>query len=187
MNARTLFAIVLALAAAGAQAQQALATSVPLLQPLPGLYTAGQPAPTDWAAIKALGVRTVVNLRTEGEMQGRDEAAEVRAAGMRYVSIPVAGAAGIDAARADALAAVLRDARGPVLVHCASGNRAGGLLALEQARTGAMTAEQALAFGRSAGMTSTEARLRSLLEGEDARCRLVAGQAGDSSRPEGCP
>ena len=45
MNVRTLFAIVLALAAAGAQAQQALATSVPLLQPLPGLYTAGQPDP----------------------------------------------------------------------------------------------------------------------------------------------
>ena len=63
------------------------ATSVALLQPLPGLYTAGQPAASDWAAIKARGVRTVVNLRAPGELKDRDEAAEVRAAGLRYVEI----------------------------------------------------------------------------------------------------
>lgn len=163
MNARTLFAIVLALAAAGAQAQQALATSVPLLQPLPGLYTAGQPAPTDWAAIKALGVRTVVNLRTPAELQGRDEAAEVRAAGLEYVAIPVAGAEGITPDNARALHAALAPAHGGVLVHCASGNRAGALLALEQAEQDGLPKDAALALGRKAGMTSTEAKLRQAL------------------------
>jgi hypothetical protein len=67
-------------------------------------------------------------------------------------------------ANAQALRAALDAADGPVLVHCASGNRAGGLLALMQARSGAMTTEQALEFGRNAGMTSTEARVRHLLE-----------------------
>ena len=52
----------------------------------------------------------------------------------------------------------------PLLVHCASGNRVGGLLALMQARSGTMTTEQALEFGRSAGMGSTEARVRTLLD-----------------------
>lgn len=163
MNARTLFAIVLALAAAGTQAQQAPATSVPLLQPLPGLYTAGQPAPTDWAAIKALGVRTVVNLRTPAELQGRDEAAEVRAAGLQYVAIPVAGADGINLDNARALHAALAPAHGGVLVHCASGNRAGALLALEQAEQDGLPKDAALALGRKAGMTSTEAKLRQAL------------------------
>lgn len=163
MNARILFALALALGAVGAQAQQAPETSVPLLQPLPGLYTAGQPAPTDWAAIKALGVRTVVNLRTSAELQGRDEAAEVRAAGLAYVEIPVAGADGINPDNARALHAALAPAHGGVLVHCASGNRAGALLALEQAEQDGLPQDAALALGRKAGMTSTEAKLRQAL------------------------
>ena len=140
------------------------ATSIQLREPRPGLYTAGQPAATDWPAIAARGVGTVIDLRAPGELKDRNEAVEVRAAGMRYVSIPVAGAGGIDDANANALRAALDAADGPVLVHCASGNRAGGLLALMQAQSGAMTIEQALEFGRSAGMASTEARVRELLE-----------------------
>ena len=96
----------------------------------------------------------------EGDMT----AAEVRAAGMQYIAIPVAGAGGIDDANANRLRKALEAADGPVLVHCASGNRVGGLLALMQARSGTMTTEQALEFGRSAGMGSTEARVRTLLD-----------------------
>lgn len=74
--------------------------SIPLLQPRPGLYSVGQPAQTDWPAIRALGVAIVINLRTAEEMQGRDEAAEVRAAGMAYHAIPIAGLEGIDRGKA---------------------------------------------------------------------------------------
>jgi uncharacterized protein (TIGR01244 family) len=109
-------------------------------------------------------------------MRGRDEAAEVRAAGMRYVAIPVAGADGIDEANARRLGEALRAADGPVLVHCASGNRAGGLLALLAAREG-MPAEQALALGRAAGMTGTEARVRAALAVPAAPCAASAGAA----------
>jgi uncharacterized protein (TIGR01244 family) len=140
------------------------ATSVALREPRPGLYTAGQPAAADWQAIRARGVGTVIDLRAPGELEGRDEATEVRAAGMRYVAIPVAGAGGIDDANANVLRAALDSANGPVLVHCASGNRVGGLLALMEARSGTMTTGQALEFGRSAGMGSTEARVRELLD-----------------------
>lgn len=164
MKARLLLALVLALAGVAAQAQHAPATSVPLLQPLPGLYTAGQPAPTDWAALKALGVRTVVNLRTPAELQGRDEATEVRAAGLAYVEIPVAGADGINPDTARALHTALAPAHDGVLVHCASGNRAGALLALEQAEHHGLPKDAALALGRKAGMTSTEAKLRQVLD-----------------------
>lgn len=55
--------------------------SVAWQQPLPGLYTSGQPAASDWQAFKALGVRTVIDLRAPGERADRDEAAEVQAAG----------------------------------------------------------------------------------------------------------
>lgn len=142
------------------------ATSIELRMPRPGLYTAGQPAADDWSAIAARGVGTVIDLRAPGELKVRNEAAEVRLAGMQYIAIPVAGAGDIDDANAKLLRTALDSADGPVLVHCASGNRAGGLLALMQARSGAMTSEQALEFGRSAGMTSTEARVRELLDAD---------------------
>ena len=140
------------------------ATSVALLQPLRGLYTAGQPAASDWAAIKARGVRTVVNLRAPGELKDRDEAAEVRAAGLRYVEIPVSGAEGINPANARALHAALAPAHGDgVLVHCASGNRAGALLALEQRDFDGVAAERALEIGKSGGVTGLEGKLRQAL------------------------
>ena len=140
-------------------------TAVKLMEPLPGLYTAGQPAASDWKAIKARGVHIVVNLRTPGEMQGRDEGAEVRAAGMRYIDIPVAGADGINPSNARALHDALAPAHGNgVLVHCASGNRAGALLALEQADFDGMPKARALELGKHAGVTSLEVKLQQALD-----------------------
>jgi uncharacterized protein (TIGR01244 family) len=149
------------------------ATSIELRMPRPGLYTAGQPAADDWAAIAARGVGSVIDLRAPGELKDRDEAAEVRSAGMRYVAIPVAGADGITDGNARLLRDALAAARGPVLVHCASGNRAGGLLALSEARYGGAAPEQAIALGRKAGMASTEARVRALLESPAEACAPV--------------
>ena len=134
-------------------------SGVALSHPEAGLIVAGQPAAGDWAALAAVGVRTVVDLRTPGELQGRDEPAEVAAAGLHYVRLPIAGAGAVTPANARQLAALLDEVEGPVLVHCASGNRAGGLLALAKVGEG-MSAEDALVYGRSAGMTSSEAKVR---------------------------
>ncbi len=135
----------------------------PLRQPRPGLFTAGQPSAQAWPALRQRGIGTVINLRPAGELAGRDEAAEVGALGLDYLALPVAGAADVTAANADALWTRLQQAHGPVLVHCASGNRVGALLAIGAARGGGMTPEQALAFGREAGLTSLEPRVREVL------------------------
>ena len=93
---------------------------------------------------------------------GRDEAAEVQPAGMAYRQIPVDGAGGLGIEKARALQEILQQADGAVLVHCASGNRVGALLALAAADRG-LPVENALQQGREAGMTSTETRVRELL------------------------
>ena len=128
-----------------------------------GLYVSGQPAASDWTAIAAKNIGTVINLRPVDEMAGRDEAAEVASAGMHYVTIPVANAAAITPDAARKLEQALHDANGAVLLHCASGNRAGGLLAVTLAQQEGMSAEQAAEVGRRAGMKSTEARVRQLI------------------------
>ena len=158
------------------QAPAALPATAPsglaLHHPQPQVYTAGQPAAGDWAALAGGGVRTVIDLRTPGELKDRDERAEVEAAGMRYVALPIAGHEGVTEDNAKTLVDMIAAADGPVLVHCASGNRAGGLLALALAAQG-MPAAAALEAGRAAGMTSTETQVKQVLDAE-ARATCAA-------------
>jgi len=133
-------------------------------QPRPGLLTGGQPVPDAWQELARQGVRTVVNLRPHAEIPGRDEGAEVRAAGLTYVNVPVDGAHTLGAVQADALWDALQQAEGAVLVHCGSANRCGALLALAEARHGGKSPAEAIAFGREAGLTALEPVVRQLLD-----------------------
>ena len=152
------FAVLLACAPAlpvlaqSGNAPAANAQTSPWHRPHEGLLTGGQPAASDWAALKAQGVTTIVNLRPRAETPDRDEAAEVAAAGMAYVELPIAGADDITPDNARRLWTLLKLSPASVLVHCASGNRVGALLALGAARSGGVPADTALEFGRSAGL-----------------------------------
>ncbi len=143
-------------------AGQASLGPIVLHQPRPGLYTSAQPRPGDWRQLPALGVGTVINLRPAEEMAGRDEAAEVRAAGMHYVNIPIAGADAVTPLNARALQQAIATGPGKVLVHCSTGNRAGALLALA-AHAGGMASADALAFGKAAGLSGLEPVVRGRL------------------------
>nr|WP_251006624.1 protein tyrosine phosphatase family protein [Stenotrophomonas sp. ISL-67] len=136
--------------------------------PTKTLYTAGQPTAAQLHQSAAAGITTVIDLRQPGEARGFDETATTTALGLHYVRIPVAGAAGLTPANVQALQTALTQANGPVLLHCASGNRVGALLALMKAQQGASVGD-ALQFGREAGMTSLEAQTRALLEQDTAR------------------
>jgi uncharacterized protein (TIGR01244 family) len=136
--------------------------------PAKDLYTGGQPTAEQLQQAATAGITTVIDLRQPTEDRGFDETATAASLGLHYVRIPVGGAAGLTPAKVQALQAALAQANGPVLLHCASGNRVGALLALMKAQQGAST-EQALQFGREAGMTSLEAQTRTLLEQDTAR------------------
>ncbi|MEO6517712.1 MAG: sulfur transferase domain-containing protein [Pseudoxanthomonas sp.] len=159
-----------------ASAQSAAMVTSPQLaklhQPRVGLFTGGPPAPDALAEIADSGVSTVIDLRMPKEKAGADEAGEVRAAGMDYVSLPIAGATDLTPANAAALWSLLERSPAPVLLHCASGNRVGALLALGAAEQGGMTPQQALAFGKSAGLGSLEPKVRELLRLPP--CKVVA-------------
>lgn len=129
----------------------------------PGLLTGGQPDTAAWQMLAEQGVTSVINLRTDAEMNAYDEAAVVAAAGMDYLQIPVAGADGVNRANARLLWEAIAGADGKVLVHCASGNRVGALLAIGAAETRDLTPEQAIAYGHGAGLTRLEPRVREVL------------------------
>src|SRR3989304_5097128 len=88
----------------------------------------GQPTEDDLAALKAQGVKTIINLRRPGEQnQPLDPQAEGQVAaglGLAYVHIPV-DPKNLDPKQADAVAAAIKAAAsGGVYVHCAAGGRA---------------------------------------------------------------
>lgn len=123
----------------------------------PGLYSSGQPSVDDLAALAAIGVRSIINLRGADGDSGYDEAHEAARLGMRYMTLPIVGPDAVTAENAARLAHAIQHARtdGDVLVHCASGNRVGALIALERGRHGDSPA-QAIALGRAAGLTTLE-------------------------------
>lgn len=97
-------------------------------------------------------------------MEKLTEAEQVQELGMRYVRIPMAGADDLTEDNVQALDAVLADEEAyPVLIHCASGNRVGGLLALRAHQVLGQEASEALALGLEAGLTSLAPAVRSTL------------------------
>lgn len=92
------------------------------------LWVGGQPAATDLSRLQQAGVQRVLNLRTPEELKelGFDEAAEARSLGMAYRNLPLGGSEfPYSPALVDALQAEMQAGQGQVLLHCASGGRAG--------------------------------------------------------------
>jgi len=133
--------------------------------PLAGVLSGGQPTEEQIALAGRAGFRTVINLRTAEERGFEWEREAVERSGMRYVQIPVAGAAGLTRENAERLDKELERgiAEGPVLLHCASGNRIGALLALRAAWLEGVDPQEALEYGRDSGLTGLEAATSELL------------------------
>lgn len=128
-------------------------------QPEPDLLTGGQPTRECLQAAYAAGYRTVVNLRPVDELEGFDEGRFARDLGFDYVDIPIAGPADLSRAAVELLDQVLTDAeRRPALIHCASGNRVGALLALHGRLRRGMNVDEALAHGEATGLTAPALR-----------------------------
>jgi len=91
----------------------------------PGIFRGAQPDPEGYATLKAMGIRTVINLRTR-----HGERKAVEAAGMRYVEIPMSFWMNVDPAAVRKALSVMTDpANQPVFVHCSRGKDRVGVVA----------------------------------------------------------
>jgi uncharacterized protein (TIGR01244 family) len=118
-------------------------------------YFAGQPGEAGFRRAAAEGVALVINLRVDAEMAKVpfDEPALVADLGLEYVAIPVTPAT-FSAATVDRFAEAIATTDQPVLVHCASSNRVGGLWAAYLARVRTLDSDAALELGKTAGLRS---------------------------------
>lgn len=141
-------------------AEPALATVVAELMngscPLPDVAAAGQPPADHFQRLADAGYRTVIDLRHPTESRGFDEAAAVRAVGLRYENIPVTPQT-LGDADFDRFRAVLEQAANrPALVHCGSANRVGALLIPYLMLDEGRTANDALQAAQQVGLRSQD-------------------------------
>ena len=125
----------------------------------PQVLTGGQPTPEHFAAAKEKGVKTVVNLRSEGEKADgyATEEAKLGELGVKYVHIPIDGKTGegLNEANAKKLAELLSGEK-PMIIHCASGQRVGALYALKAFYVDKKAPDEALKIGRDNGLSKPE-------------------------------
>lgn len=132
----------------------AQADIVNLLAPEPNIMSSGQPTEEQFQLLAEAGVKHVINLRTPEEMEF-DEGALVRSLDMEYHSIPVAVSSGITRQNAQALFDLLENLSGePVVIHCASGQRVGALIALSAQQNQGLDADAAMQEGERWGLSS---------------------------------
>ena len=93
------------------------------------IYRGGQPEKSDYAALKTIGVNTVIDLRADFERAAK---ASAEAAGLRYLNIPMVGQQKPTDAETAAFIRALDDLpNGVVYVHCAGGrHRTGSMIAI---------------------------------------------------------
>jgi uncharacterized protein (TIGR01244 family) len=127
------------------------------------IATAGQPSDEALAAVQKAGFKAVLNLRTEKE-GSLEEEPKVEALGMKYYNIPI-GPDGFSPAILEEFKDVLADnANRPLLIHCASSNRVGGLWFVYQVLDNGEDEAAALAEAKKAGMKSIEEHAKEYVE-----------------------
>lgn len=161
--------LVLALASSITAAQESPLDALPRHVVLsPQQHVSGQPTEESLRKLKSSGITTVIDLRPDAETPDLDEKVVATESGLKYRSLPIAGAADLTRANVATFDQMLKDsANEKVLVHCASGNRVGAMLALRAHWLEGKSAEEALEIGKAAGMTSLA---------DAVKARLAAGE-----------
>jgi uncharacterized protein (TIGR01244 family) len=125
--------------------------NVQRIHTLGGVFLASQPQPVDFEHAQKGGIKTVVNLRHDSELEF-DERAVVEGLGMRYEHLPWNGADELTDAVFDRARELLRTAERPLMLHCASANRVGALWLAFRALDGGLDLDAATAEARMVGL-----------------------------------
>lgn len=143
--------------------------SVPnLCSPKPDILACGMPSDQDLQDVAKKGIKTIINLCPQEETPS-GEATSVEQLGMTYINIPIRGPQDLSREAAKQLAAVMDDcSQHPLLIHCRSANRVGALIALKEYWFEGKSEADALATGRSAGMTKLEAGVMAIMRQQPA-------------------
>jgi len=130
------------------------------------VYSAGQPSKEALKMLAESGIKHIINLRSPDE-QTWDENDLVNGLGMTYHAMPIANAGEVNSENAAKLSDLLNRLKGEgVLVHCASSNRVGALIAISAHLKGLKT-EAAIDEGKRWGLKSLEPVAQSVINNQN--------------------
>lgn len=133
--------------------------------PTPQFFTSGQPTEAQLEALAELGVKHVVNLRSIKEMQDIPEASWATQQAQAFYHIPISGPADLTYQNVEVFNQVLAEiGTEKTLMHCASSNRVGAMMALRAAWMQGASRSEALQIGTEYGLTSLASAVEEKLE-----------------------
>jgi len=147
--------LILAAAALAAGAEEKDHGILHAKHPEPVVLFGGQPTEEPLQALAADGLSVVLDLRSESEDRGFDESAALQDLGVSYVTIPVDADRLEQPETFERFIEAMKNAEGPTLVHCASGNRVGALYYAYLAAEKGVDREEALARAKENGLRSS--------------------------------
>jgi uncharacterized protein (TIGR01244 family) len=139
------------------------------------IYLAGQPSADDFAVAKKDGIKTVINLRTSGEMRF-DEKGVLKGLGLEYHYLPFAAPDTLKDEIFEKSLKVLGDRKKqPVLLHCASANRVGAIWLVHRVLTDKVEYGKALEEAKEVGLKFPpyEAKAKAYIEKTQAKARAA--------------
>jgi len=118
-------------------------------------YRGAQPKANDFADLKKLGIRTIIDLRKK-RANPTKEKTWARRAGMNYFNIPLSSKRPATGEQTEAFLKLVNDpALQPVFVHCRAGkHRTGGMTAVYRITRDSWTADKAFAEMKEYGFDS---------------------------------
>ena len=176
------FAATLALAPALAWAGDLQVAGIPNFYKVNDhIYRGAQPSGAAWPELAKLGVKTVIDLRREGEHSTDAESKAVTAAGMRYVNFPMNG---FDTPTSDQMAKVLAllDGNDPVFIHCKLGkDRTGTVVAAYRIAREKWENPKAMAEAESCGLHWYEKGMKRFIAGYRCEPSTLASAGGGAT------
>ncbi len=148
-------AVILLAATLGASSHEAKEEVLPNFHQVnEQFYRGAQPLKGGIEKLRALKIKTVINLRSEDEQTSAEEA-EARAAGLNYFSVPLPGLKRPKDEQVEKVLAIINDSSNwPVFVHCHHGeDRTGTIIAVYRISHDGWTSEQAKKEAKKYGMS----------------------------------
>ena len=110
----------------------------------PGIYRSAQPAKADFQDLKALGIKTIMDLNNDENTLSMESKA-AKKAGLNFISHPMSGFWSPEEAQVNSSLEILKDPNNlPILVHCKKGqDRTGLIVGLHRVYADGWTPEKA--------------------------------------------
>jgi uncharacterized protein (TIGR01244 family) len=130
--------------------------SIQRMHTMGGIFLASQPSVDDLEQAKMGGIQTIINQRPDGENKDFDEGQVVRGLDLHYANPAWNGPDQLTDEVLDQTRRLLREAKRPILIHCASANRTGTTWLAYRVLDEGLSLEEATVEAERVGMRSEE-------------------------------